>query len=106
MGSSHHIRAVNGGAGRLELCGNLALGGGTTPSLGLYRAVREASPDIPIMVMIRPRVGDFHYSKHELRVMLEDIAAFKAAKVDGVVFGALNTDGTVDVQTTTQCVEC
>jgi hypothetical protein len=35
--------AALGGATRLELCGNLGLGGGTTPSLGLFQAVREAT---------------------------------------------------------------
>ena len=42
--------AVLGGASRLELCGNLGLGGGTTPSLGLLKAVQRAVPGIPIMV--------------------------------------------------------
>ena len=95
-------RAVAGGADRLELCGNLALGGGTTPSMGLYKAVKKAVPDVHIMVMIRPRVGDFLYSKRELEVMLEDITTFKALKADGVVFGALTKNATVDVLATTQ----
>lgn len=44
------IAAANGGADRLELCGNLGLGGGTTPTLALFRAVKRAVPGIPIMV--------------------------------------------------------
>jgi copper homeostasis protein CutC len=95
---------VNAGANRLELCGSLAVGGGTTPSIGLYKTIRMALPNTPIMVMIRPRVGDFQYSKHEVRVMLEDISAFKAAKADGIVVGSLNKDGTIDVEVTTQLV--
>jgi len=47
--------------------------------------------------MIRPRVGDFFYSQEELDVMLEDIELFKSVGIAGVVFGALNPDGTVDV---------
>ncbi|KIP11138.1 hypothetical protein PHLGIDRAFT_83925, partial [Phlebiopsis gigantea 11061_1 CR5-6] len=94
------IAAVNGGADRLELCGNLGLGGGTTPSIGSYRAVRKAAKDVPIMVMIRPRTGDFLYSMHEQQVMLDDIAQFKAEGAMGVVFGALSKEGDVDIGTT------
>lgn len=43
--------AVQGGANRLEVCNNLAHGGGTTPSLGLVTAIRRVIPkDVPIMV--------------------------------------------------------
>ncbi|OBZ79237.1 Copper homeostasis protein CutC [Grifola frondosa] len=99
------ISAVHGGADRLELCGNLGLGGGTTPSLGLFRAVRKAVPETPIMVMVRPRTGDFLYSNAELTVMLEDVRIFKEAGASGVVFGVLHKDGRVDVPRTTTLVE-
>ncbi|EKM61594.1 uncharacterized protein PHACADRAFT_248282 [Phanerochaete carnosa HHB-10118-sp] len=102
LNSCLRIRAVKGGADRLELCGNLALGGGTTPSVGLYKAVREAVPNVPLMVMIRPRVGDFVYTKFELQVMLEDISVFNALKADGVVFGALTKDAAIDIKATIQ----
>lgn len=42
--------AVRGGANRLELCGNLGYGGGTTPSIGLLQSVQKAVPNVPIMV--------------------------------------------------------
>lgn len=44
------ISAVQGGAERLEVCGNLGIGGGTTPSFGLVRAIQKVLPYIPIMV--------------------------------------------------------
>ncbi|EIN13915.1 hypothetical protein PUNSTDRAFT_129579 [Punctularia strigosozonata HHB-11173 SS5] len=91
------IRAFRGGADRLELCANLGLGGGTTPSLGLFNAVHRALPAIPIMVMIRPRVGDFCYSSLEFDVMIEDIKLFRKAGATGVVAGVLAKDGAIDV---------
>ncbi|EIW64165.1 uncharacterized protein TRAVEDRAFT_41581 [Trametes versicolor FP-101664 SS1] len=95
------LAAIRGGADRLELCGNLGLGGGTTPSLGLFKAVREATPDgMPIMVMVRPRTGDFLYTDAEFGIMREDIKAFKEARADGVVLGILHKDGGIDTSRT------
>lgn len=91
------VAAARGGADRLELCGNLALGGGTTPSLGLFRRIRQTVRNVPIMVMIRPRTGDFCYNPTEFEVMLEDIRIFKEEGATGVVFGVLTADGEVDI---------
>jgi len=99
------ISATRGGADRLEVCGNLGIGGGTTPSLGLVRAIQKALPHLPIMAMIRPRAGDFFYTQEELDVMLEDIRLFKSVGIAGVALGALNPDGTVDVLRTRMLVE-
>lgn len=96
--------AVKGGASRLEVCGNLGVGGGTTPSLGLLKAI-EASVDVPIMAMIRPRTGDFLYSDEEIEVMLEDIRIFKSHGICGVVLGALKADGRVDVDVSKRYVQ-
>ncbi|KAI0368863.1 hypothetical protein BV20DRAFT_947357 [Pilatotrama ljubarskyi] len=100
------IAAIRGGADRLELCGNLGLGGGVTPSLGLFRAVREETPDgMPIMAMIRPRPGDFLYTDAEFRVMREDVKAFKEAGADGVVLGILQKNGKIDLARTKMLAE-
>ncbi|KAF9015711.1 copper homeostasis CutC domain-containing protein [Cyathus striatus] len=92
------VNAVSAGADRLEVCGNLGLGGGTTPSLGLVKSIQRSVKDVPLMVMIRPRVGDFVYSRQEIETMLEDIRIFKICAVRGVVFGVLTKDGVVDVE--------
>ncbi|KAK0505703.1 CutC family-domain-containing protein [Armillaria luteobubalina] len=90
--------AVQAGADRLELCSNLGLGGGTTPSLGLLKAV-------PVMVMIRPRTGDFLYNDDELDVMLEDIRIFKRYPIRGIVVGILTPEGRVDTERTKRIVD-
>jgi copper homeostasis protein len=92
------IEAERGGAGRIELCGEL-LQGGVTPSAGLIGAVRERIR-IPLFVLTRPRTGDFLYSADERDVMLRDIAMAKSLGANGVVIGALTVDGDVDVETT------
>ena len=50
--------------------------------------------------MVRPRTGDFIYTKSELSVMLADIANFATLGVNGVVLGVLTPDGSVDVENT------
>ncbi|PNW70742.1 hypothetical protein CHLRE_17g732700v5 [Chlamydomonas reinhardtii] len=66
----------------------------------MIRACRSAFSG-QLMVMVRPRGGgDFVYSDAEVQVMLEDIRTAKACGVDGVVFGALRPDGTVDATIT------
>jgi len=63
-----------------------------------------AGPTVPIMIMIRPRIGSFLYSEGEIEVMKEDIRIFKEAGADGVVFGVLTTYGQVNVEITKQLV--
>ena len=89
------IHAVKGGADRLELCANLVIGG-TTPDVALVQEIRKYT-DIRIHALIRPRFGDFCYSKHELSVMKAQIRALKQVGVDGVVIGVLDEDGHIDV---------
>lgn len=50
--------------------------------------------------MVRPRTGDFLYSKADLEVMLEDIQIFKSQGVSGVVFGVLTAEGKVNIEQT------
>ena len=97
------IEAGIGGADRVELCDNL-FDGGTTPSIGAIDAAHTRL-DIDLNVMIRPRGGDFLYSDLELDIMKADILAVQAAGADGVVFGMLKADGTVNVEQVRQLVE-
>jgi copper homeostasis protein len=92
------IAAQEGGADRVELCANL-LEGGTTPSAGAIQLARSRV-EIGLNVMIRPRGGDFCYSDVEFRVMKLNVELAKKLGADGVVFGILNEDGSVDVERT------
>lgn len=97
------LAAAAAGAGRLELCTNL-VEGGTTPSVGTLEATLERA-DIPVMVMIRPRGGDFVYSDLEMDVMLRDVRAARERGAHGVVFGLLQQDGAVDREGTARLRE-
>jgi copper homeostasis protein len=81
------------GANRIELNSALSLGG-LTPSIGTMRLVKKVG--IPAMVMVRPRGGGFFYSDPEFETMLADTQALLEAGAEGIVFGILNVDGTVD----------
>jgi len=90
-------KAMQAGARRIELCDNLAVGG-TTPSYGVTKAAVElaANYDTTIMIMIRPRGGDFVYTDLEIAIMLEDIRLTAQAGSQGVVFGTLTADKKLD----------
>jgi copper homeostasis protein len=91
------------GAQRIELCDN-PLEGGTTPSYGTLKMVRETI-DIPVFPIIRPRGGHFVFTLAEIAVMQQDIRLCKALGYEGVVIGLLNADATVDYETTARLVE-
>lgn len=88
------IAAQEGGANRVELCAGIPEGG-TTPSYGMIRSARECI-SIALNVIIRPRGGDFLYSEEEINEMLYDIKVAKELGADGLVFGCLLPDGSVD----------
>ncbi|MBA4851778.1 copper homeostasis protein CutC [Emticicia sp. BO119] len=97
------LTAQKAGAYRIELCGGM-FEGGTSPSAGLIKLARQ-NLTIKLYVMIRPRGGDFCYSETEFDVMKADIQIAKESGADGVVFGLLNPDGSVDVSRTKELVE-
>ncbi len=88
------LKAQEGGADRIELCDNPGEGG-TTPSFGIIESVRQ-NVNLDVYVMIRPRGGDFHYTNYEFHSMKRDIYQCQRISVDGIVFGILNADGTLD----------
>lgn len=97
------LAASQGGADRVELCAS-QFEGGTTPSYGMMEVVRNLL-DIQVFAIIRPRGGDFLYEDAEVAAMLADIDTARDLRLDGVVTGALNTDGTLDIETMKRLVD-
>ena len=97
------IKAEELGANRVELCDNLAVGG-TTPSIGTMITCKKYLK-IPVMVLIRPRGGNFVYTPTELEAMLLDIRTCRYAGADGIATGAITPHGTVDMDMLNRLVE-
>ncbi len=66
------LAAQKGGADRVELCDNL-FEGGTTPSAGSIAIARRGLRRTKLHVIIRPRGGDFLFSRTEFDIMKHDI---------------------------------
>jgi copper homeostasis protein len=95
--------AERGGAGRIELCDRLDVGG-TTPSISLIEATVSAT-NIPVNVILRPRGGDFRYSSAELDMMKREAEALKRLGAAGIVLGILASNGTVDAARTREVMD-
>lgn len=94
--------AESGGADRIELCSQLARGG-VTPDLDLMANVIQ-SLSIPVYVLIRPRIGDFVFSRSEFDQMKCQIEQAKASGAAGVAIGVLLPNGRVDVERSRELV--
>ncbi len=90
------VNAQKAGASRVELCAGMPEGG-TTPSFGTILAARRLLDATRLHVLIRPRGGDFLYTRLEQEIMLHDIKMARQLGADGVVFGCLTAEGYVDI---------
>jgi copper homeostasis protein len=97
------IQAHLGGADRVELSSNL-FHGGLTPTLGTVRIAKERTP-LPVIAMVRPRQGGFCYTEAEFAVSLIDAREMVKSGVDGLVFGFLHPDGTIDKERCRQVID-
>lgn len=95
--------AQENGADRVELCAEMHLGG-TTPNSETIKKAKE-NLSIDVYVMIRPRGGNFVYSKEEFQQMKSDIEIIKKLDVNGFVFGILNEDKSVNIAQNTELVK-
>lgn len=86
--------AQDRGANRIELCSDLANDGLTPDFETMKKACSEL--DLPVMVMARPRTGNFVYSADEVEAMKTAIDQAKECGAEGVVFGLLTAENTID----------
>lgn len=97
------ITAMKGGADRIELNHALELDG-MTPSTATLKRAKELV-NLPICCMVRPRGYGFCYSEELFQVMKMEAKELLDAGADGIVFGFLHEDGTIDVERTKEMVE-
>ena len=96
---SDALAAAKGGAKRIELNCALALGG-LTPSAATLRLVKEQVPALKVIAMVRPRGAGFCYSEEEFFLMKEECKELLLAGADGIAFGFLKEDATIDIERT------
>ena len=97
------VTALKAGAHRIEFCEN-PLEGGSTPSYGSLKTLRSYTTQ-PVFPIIRPRGGDFLYSRSEFEVMKADLLVVKELGYLGAVIGLLNADGSIDTNRTNELVD-
>ncbi len=97
------LAAIEAGANRIEFCENPSEGG-TTPSYGSLK-VLISKTNIPIFPIIRPRGGDFLYSKTEFECIKADLLFTKELGYPGAVIGLLKEDGNIDMERTKELVD-
>lgn len=87
--------AAEGGADRLELCSALAVGG-LSPYPELLRQIKQVC-SLPVRCLMRPRAGDFLYTREEIDLLCDQMETLRKAGADGFVVGALTPEGTLDL---------
>ncbi len=97
------VNAEKAGADRIELCKDLHLDG-LTPDFEIAKKTINKL-NIPVFILIRPREGDFVYSKQEYELMKADIVKFKEMGCKGIVSGILKSDNTIDLIRTKELIE-
>ena len=97
------VAAKQGGADRVELNGAFALGG-LTPSVPVLKKVK-ADTGLEVIAMVRPRAGGFCYNADEVDIMFAEAENLLANGADGLAFGFLKEDGSIDAQATRKMVD-
>jgi copper homeostasis protein len=93
-GAANAAIAEAGGADRIELCAALSEGG-LSPTPGMLRATLDAVR-LPVVVMLRPRGGDFCFSDGEIGIMRDDAAWMAESSAAGLVLGCLTPELDID----------
>ena len=93
------------GVARLELCSRMDLSG-LTPTPAQVALARQHWGDGPgLVVMLRPRGGDFCYDAAEIALLRHDMAQLAAAGADSVVLGLLTAEQKLQQSAVAELVE-
>ena len=92
------LNAFKGGAKRIELNSALTLGG-LTPSLSSLILTKQ-NTSLKVICMIRNRAGGFCYSEEDFGQMMMDAKLLLEKGADGLAYGFLNEDKTIDIEKT------
>lgn len=87
----HNIENIlsNNLVSRIELCDDLSIGGISVSQEVLDEAISFSNKyDKGVFAMVRPRGGDFFYSKNEIQIMRKFIESAVSKGVNGLVLGA------------------
>jgi len=90
--ASNIQKVLQAGVQRIELCSSMSEEGLTPDMESIVLARKLMKDSSGLLVMIRPRAGDFAYDESEVSLMLEQIRKAALAGADGVVLGILNKD--------------
>lgn len=88
---------------RIELTSALELGG-LTPSVGMLKQAKTIT-NIPMTCMVRPHAFGFQYDEFDINVMMEDAQLLLDHGADGIVFGFLNSDNSINTSSTKAMVD-
>jgi copper homeostasis protein len=97
------LQAEQAGADRIEFCAKYSVGGVTPTHNDILKAKKLLQ--IPVHVIIRPRGGNFVYTKKEIETIKNDILFCKQNGINGVVFGALTAVNKIDKKLNKELVE-
>lgn len=86
----------------MELNSALSVGG-LTPSLAVLEKVKQDT-DLKVICMVRPRGAGFCYNDCEKEIMLKDAGILLEHGADGIAFGFLKEDGSIDGDSTEEMV--
>jgi copper homeostasis protein len=95
--------AANAGADRIEFCSDYA-SGGLSPTVEDARKVKAYSAT-PLFIMIRPRPGNFIYTRSELSAMVKTVESMIDAGADGLVFGILDARNELNARECTYLIK-
>jgi len=83
-------------ADRIELVKSMDEGGLTPPLELVNEVVKHVN--IPVRVMVRPHSRSFIYTSEDKERMIQYVHRLKTLNVDGIVFGALKDDSSIDFE--------